>query len=146
MALPELNDLGYLPPGEHGATWKEVEGAFGWNFKRNNLLTGLHYTVKSLITFGVTEFYIDGSFVTSKVRPGDIEVIYFPPTTPIVQSWGIFDFSQHSVLKRQYGIDLWPYPSPQKTASGFISIKDFFSRDRDGELKGIVRLDLEDFE
>ncbi|MFE6091180.1 DUF6932 family protein [Streptomyces massasporeus] len=146
MTLPELTDLGYLPPGEHEATWKEVERAFGWNFKRKNLLTGLHYTVKSLMGFGVTEIYLDGSFVTSKVRPGDIEVVYMPPASPSTTSWGIFDFAQHNVLKRQYGIDLWPYPSPQPTASGKISIKEFFSFDRDGEPKGIVRLNLEDFE
>jgi hypothetical protein len=146
MALPELNDLGYLPPGEHEATWKEVEDAFGWNFKRKNLLTGLHYVVRSLIDFGVADFFIDGSFVTSKVRPRDIELVYVPPKAPRVSSWGIFDFSQHGTLKRQYGIDLWPYPSPQPTASGLISIKEFFCIDRDGEIKGIVRLDVENFE
>ncbi|MFF7521167.1 DUF6932 family protein [Streptomyces pseudovenezuelae] len=147
MALPELTDLGYLPPGEHEATWKEVEATFGWNFKRKNLLVGLHYTVKSLMELGVREIYVDGSFTTSKVRPGDIEVVYMPPTTSAAQPWGIFDFSQHHTLKRRYGIDLWPHPSPQEVAPGkFVSIKEFFSFDRDGAPKGIVRLNLEGFE
>ncbi|MGW2333976.1 DUF6932 family protein [Streptomyces sp. NPDC001685] len=146
MPLPPLNDLGYLPPGEHLAVWKEVEESFGGNFKRKNLLVGLHYTVKSLLEFGVVEIYIDGSFVTDKVRPGDIEVIYMPPKVSAVTDWGLFDFSQRKALKRQHGIDLWPYPSPQRTANGVITIKDFFSSDRDGQSKGIVRLDLEGFE
>ncbi|MFK0010497.1 DUF6932 family protein [Streptomyces sp. NPDC091027] len=146
MPLPQLNDLGYLPVGEHPATWKEIELTFGWNYKRKNLLIGLHYTVKSLVDFGVDEFHIDGSFVTEKPRPRDIEVVYMPPATRVGGSWGLFDFSQHETLKRQHGIDLWPYPSPQRTAKGTVTIKDFFSFDRNGMPKGIIRLDLEGFE
>ncbi|WP_405425215.1 DUF6932 family protein [Streptomyces erythrochromogenes] len=146
MPLPQLNDLGYLPPGEHSAQWKEIELTFGWNYKRKNLLVGLHYTVKSLVEFGVDEFYIDGSFVTEKPRPRDIEVIYMPLPAKPKQSWGLFDFSQHEALKRQHEIDLWPYPSPQRTSRGTVTIKDFFSFDRNDTPKGIIRLDLEGFE
>ncbi|MFJ9900166.1 DUF6932 family protein [Streptomyces sp. NPDC091280] len=146
MPLPSFNDHGYLPPGEHEATWEEVEKVLGWNFKRKDLLVGLHYVVKSLVEFGVTEFYLDGSFVTNKVRPGDVEVIYMPPKGVDTRQWGLFSFAQHDTLKKRYKIDLWPYPSPQPTSSGYVTIKEFFSSDLDDVPKGIVRLSLEGFE
>jgi hypothetical protein len=147
VPLPPFDEAGNLPIGEHMATWKEVEESLGWNFKRRNLLVGLHYTVKSLSNLGVTKFLLDGSFTTIKERPNDIEVVFVPPLNVDMSNWGIFSFAEHSNLKKIHGIDLWPYPSPQRTSSGAtITIVDFFLSDRDGNSKGIVQLDLEGFE
>ncbi|MFJ8626256.1 DUF6932 family protein [Kitasatospora sp. NPDC093550] len=145
LSLPSLNPSGLLPPGDHEASWNELDRAFGTNFKRKDLMVNLHHTVKSLVDLGVTEIYIDGSFVTAKERPRDVEVIYVPPSGADTSTWGLFSFGQHEMLKRMHKIDLWPYPSPQPTVTGWVTIKDFFSTDRDGTPKGIIRLNLEGF-
>jgi hypothetical protein len=114
LSLPSLNADGLLPPGEHEATWSDVEQTFGRSsFKRKDLFLRLHHTVKALVELGVVEIYLDGSFVTSKDRPRDVEVIYVAPAGVDTSTWGLFSFAQHETLKRMHKIDLWPYPSPQ---------------------------------
>jgi hypothetical protein len=146
VSLPEFSESGNLPAGEYECTWKELEASFGTSFKRKSLLQELHYVVNNLTSFGVETLYIDGSFVTSKDRPRDVEVVYMVPKGADNSQWGLFSPVQHDLLKRMRHIDLWPYPSPQRIRFRDMTILEFFSQDRDGSAKGIVLLNLEGYE
>ncbi|MBK6510280.1 MAG: hypothetical protein IPG06_13070 [Haliea sp.] len=75
VMIPTTTD-GYLPPGEHQATWAEVVARFGGSPKRDWLLTGLQRGITELHRAGCLSIYIDGSFVTDKPEPGDFDVAW----------------------------------------------------------------------
>jgi hypothetical protein len=147
MTIPPLDpDTGYLPEGEHEADWKEVLDRFGTTFKRKDLLMNLAHVLRGLRSLGVQIALLDGSFITGKQRPRDIEVVYFPPSGVDMRAFGEFSPANHDALKRQYKIDLWPYPSPQpgpNVMSKPITITEYFSTDREGAPKGLIRIKLE---
>lgn len=85
--------------------------------------------------------------MTSKERPTDADVIWFPPLNAnlltIETSWGLLAPSRRFDLKHQHMIDLLPWPSPQPKAGkpgGYETIVDYFSTDRSEIPKGMIRL------
>jgi hypothetical protein len=139
--LPDFEDAtGNLPGGRHDATLDEVRTRFGYNFRRREIIAGLEDVLHALKTHGVVDIWLDGSFVTSKMRPSDVDVVYSPvagddpsnwPDTELVSP----DRKRH--LKKYYRVDLWPYPSHQPSGK---TILEFFETDRNGKSKGIVHL------
>jgi hypothetical protein len=75
--IPSLVD-GRLPPGEWAATWAEVESVFGASAWRLHLLDGCRRVLVALKRAGCRRAWIDGSFVTGKVHPADIDGCYDP--------------------------------------------------------------------
>ena len=74
--LPILNKSGLLPTGIHLATWNELVEKFGFNEPRLKLLDGLKKGLNLLWKYECTEVCIDGSFVTNKPYPNDVDVCY----------------------------------------------------------------------
>ncbi|WP_406373514.1 hypothetical protein OG788_24835 [Streptomyces sp. NBC_00647] len=135
---------GYLPPGDHLKTWEQVCTEYGTSKARRTLLADLRVVLLALRKLGVETVWLDGSFSTGKIRPGDIDVIYAPPTNADVWNWGLLSPHNRIKLKARCKIDLWP-----STAHGVFvlgtpeqSIKSFMSTDRDGTPRGMLRLDL----
>ena len=79
MSIPELNFHGLLPPGIHDCTIEEVGQQFGrfqWSDCRPNLFKRLQEYVHELQQSQIAEALIlDGSFVTGKPNPNDIDII-----------------------------------------------------------------------
>jgi hypothetical protein len=75
MSIPAFSPHGLLPAGIHDATLDEVQEAFGAkNPRRAELFEKLTKFVDTAKRFGVfTALYVDGSFVTDKELPGDID-------------------------------------------------------------------------
>ena len=74
MPIPDFNAEGRLPAGIHRATLKEVKGRFGGGSdRRQYLLERLYAAAKNMIEAGVPHIWIDGSFVTDKTEPNDID-------------------------------------------------------------------------
>lgn len=80
----QFNDEGLLPPGEYPMTLEQLEQSIlvtgdehtdgAWDTKwRLKLVQNLRVLVKQLWDEGITEIYIDGSFATDKLHPGDID-------------------------------------------------------------------------
>lgn len=67
---------GYLPPGEHLATWDEVTERFSETEKRRELIKGLKAALDNLRAAGCKTAYIDGSFVTRKRNPNDFDACW----------------------------------------------------------------------
>jgi hypothetical protein len=77
VSIPDVDEAtGYLPPGIHEATLAELVDCFGWNSTRRELFAGLQKALSSLKHAGCRRVFVNGSFVTSKENPGDIDVCW----------------------------------------------------------------------
>ena len=74
--LPDFDERGFLPVGEHPATWEEVAQRFGGNPTRDRLLLGLERAIILLRQAGCPRIWLDGSFISSKPEPGDFDGCY----------------------------------------------------------------------
>jgi hypothetical protein len=79
MAIPDLDAEGLLPEGLHDCTLDEVEERFG-QFQRSDrrvrLVAELRKYCAELKDVGIARFIVvDGSFVTAKEEPGDIDIL-----------------------------------------------------------------------
>jgi hypothetical protein len=78
-----FDDEGRLPPGDHPLTLDELERSIlvtgeehaeGWDTKwRLELVQNLRVLVGQLWAEEIFEIYIDGSFATDKLHPGDVD-------------------------------------------------------------------------
>jgi hypothetical protein len=79
MPIPGFNDAGLLPLGVHDCTIGEVRqhlGSFQTTDRRPKLFDKLQALVREAWATGlVSEIIIDGSFVTAKPDPNDIDLI-----------------------------------------------------------------------
>jgi hypothetical protein len=141
--IPDFDaTTGNLPAGEHLATWPEMLERFGYTPWRRRLLDGMLAALWLLRAAGCERVYIDGSFVTTKERPGDFDACW--------DAQGVdFDLVDERLLTFNRG------RATQKAAffgEFFIAdaradphgtlFRDFFQTDRDGRRKGIVVIDL----
>ena len=74
--IPQFTDEGLLPPGVHETDLEELREKMGWSRKRQRLLEGLEEALELMAPCGVVRVYLDGSFVTDKDRPNDIDGCY----------------------------------------------------------------------
>jgi hypothetical protein len=79
MPIPELNEHGFLPEGIHEASLEEVRERFG-RFQRTDRrptpFTRLALFLAEVRASGLVEAVIvDGSFVSAKDEPSDIDLI-----------------------------------------------------------------------
>lgn len=70
-----FNDNGTLNPGIHKMTWKEFNNSFSFSPRRKELLVGLEKVLLILKEIDA-KVYIDGSFVTDKLEPGDWDACF----------------------------------------------------------------------
>ena len=84
MAIPSLDSEGFLPVGVHDCTWDDVKARFG-TFQHSDRRPSLWGRLQSLVKevraaeFGLW-LLIDGSFVTAKTEPNDIDLVLVLPT------------------------------------------------------------------
>ena len=144
MSIPPLDPVtGLLPPGEHEATWDEIEEQFGWNLRRRQLLDGLAEGLAIFAGAGCSRVWLNGSFVTDKDEPGDFDCVWsitgvdrntLQDTAP-----ELLDLTNHrSAQKARFGGEF--LPNVTEAASG-QQFADFFQTSRDGTAKGIVVID-----
>lgn len=80
-AIPAFRVDGYLPEGLHLATEAEVLFRFGAsNRKRRRLALRLRRWLQLSRDVGAIRFFVDGSFVTEKSMPDDVDAVVLLPT------------------------------------------------------------------
>ena len=139
--IPAPNALGELPPGIHTATLEEVEAVFAKTPRRRTLFDGLRRAVQNLKAAGVRRVFIDGSFVTTKANPNDVdgcwewsEDVNLDLLDPV-----FLDFSrQRQAMKEKYSLDF--FLANWVEAESGLTFLDFFQLNRSDEPKGIVML------
>jgi hypothetical protein len=135
MAIPPFDEsTGLLPPGDHEATLIEIEGRLCWNYRRKEIYRGLEYVAGELVSHHVDKIWVDGSFVTRKERPGDVDVAYEVPEGGDPEGWGWLSPQRRGDLKKIHRVHLFPdWP-------GQPQLNRWFCSDKDGNDKGIIRL------
>jgi len=141
LMVPGFVD-GVLPRGEWSASWAEVESAFGSTDWRVHLLAGCRRALLSLKAAGCRRAWIDGSFVTAKAHPGDIDGSYDPTGVDrALLHPALLDLSPgRPAQKAEFGCEF--FPNIVEAGSGRYFVE-FFQQDRDGRPKGVIVIDLE---
>ncbi len=147
MTIPSLETSGELPPGVHVATLQETESMFGSaNEKRQLLMTGLKKAIELLKKGSVSKIFIDGSFVSDKEEPNDIDGCWSVEGANLdnldPRFWD-FDDEEDFQLKRkrlkdEFGIDFF-IAEIIEGGSG-KPFPEFFQTNRDGDPKGILEV------
>lgn len=141
--IPEFDSRGLLPKGVYRANWQEIVKRFGGNRRRRQLLRGLKEALDLLGEAGCHRVYIDGSFVTAKKLPNDIDVCWDIDGVDALSLDSIFfDFADGRAAQRvRFGAEFFPAQAPQRLKT-FL---EFFQVDKEtGEPKGIIELLLDD--
>lgn len=144
--IPEFDDSGNLPLGEHIANWAELEVRYGTSGHRRKLLKGLKEALLILKSHGCTTVYIDGSFVTSKSTPQDFDVCWDLTGVDLIalklNAPILFQFANgRAAQKAKFGGEL--FPAQAAAGPSGVLFLDFFKSDKTtGLLKGIVKLNL----
>ena len=144
VVIPSFDERGNLPPGTYAATWDEIVERYATNERREQMLIGLRAAIESLRAAGCSRVYLDGSFVTDKVVPGDFDACWEERgVDPDLLDPVLLDFSdRRAAQKAKYGGEL--FPAEVAAEPGGTRFLDYFQRDRPtGKPKGIVAIDLE---
>jgi len=76
MLIPSLQEDGLLPPGLYMADMGEIAERFGRGTpQRRELFERLRMFVELARPCGALRMFVDGSFVTAKPEPGDVDVV-----------------------------------------------------------------------
>lgn len=74
--IPPFDEHGYLPPGIHPATLDEIEARFGNESElRRVQVESLRWMVSLAWCAGVNRIVVNGSFVTDKWEPNDVDCV-----------------------------------------------------------------------
>lgn len=142
VAIPAFDDTGQLPPGTHAARWDEVVARYGGDERRRALLDGLERLLALLAAVGCRRVWLNGSFVSSKVAPGDFDL-----------AWDLGGVDLEALRRRDLALDpLVPgrmtqlrryggecFAVSEPVTSGVVAT---FRHDRLGREKGIVLIAL----
>ncbi|MGH9769088.1 MAG: DUF6932 family protein [Blastocatellia bacterium] len=147
MPIPDLNEDGLLPEGIHDCTLDEIGARFGRfqvTERRIQLFGKLRALVDEERQAGLAvELIVDGSFVTDKPEPGDIDlVIVLPADYNREGEFAPFRYNAISKvsIRRRYGFDV--FVTREGTSDYFGQIA-FFQRVKESELqKGVLRIKL----
>ena len=135
--IPEFDERGYLPPGVHVATLDEVRQRFGNNVRRNELLSNFNVLLEVIRRVGASRLFLDGSFVTDKEIPGDIDAILVIPDDLNTAS------PEAGVLYEadiRFSVDL--FIVRERNTNWLLRWLEFFGHDRNDEPKGLVEVTL----
>jgi len=133
--LLQFDDFGYITPYEvHNLTLEDFERIFVIDSARERLFGRLLDLVSDVKGLGATEFYlwVDGSFVTKKRVPRDIDVVVFFRESDIEN---MIDFLVPILSNYENDLDIF-----FTTEQDEWSWKEFFNTDRGYRLKGFVQL------
>jgi len=125
MPIPQLQS-DYLPQGVHECTIDELRKSFFClNDRRKTLLNNLEKYISILHQYGLTGWIIlDGSFVTVKENPGDIDIIlvisenqHYSVSSPVTQ----FDLTmlRKDYVKKNFELHLFVGFTDAKSTNGF---------------------------
>lgn len=137
--IPSLSVRGELPPGIHAATLDEIEAVFATTFRWRTLFGGLRRAIQNLKAVGVRRIFIDGSFVTTKAEPNDIDGCWeWHDEVDLDRLDPVFlHFSrQRQAMQGKYGVDFC-IANWVEAGSGLTFLA-FFQHNRSDESKGIV--------
>ena len=142
MGIPAFGPDGRLPPGEHLATWDDLEKRLRFSTRRRDLVRGLLRGLLDLRGAGCRRVFVDGSFATATRNPNDIDVAWDPTgVDPALLDPTFFQFdNRRAAQKAKWGCEF--FPSIAAAAPGGITYVEFFKSVHDPPEKGILVVEL----
>jgi hypothetical protein len=138
--IPDFNKHGNLPAGIYKESIDDIEKRFGLNSKKRiSLFKNFHNFLKLIIPFktNIKQFILDGSFVTAKENPGDIDcIILIKNNTRFTPE--IVDKLVNA--KKLYNIHLFIHE--ERNIKKYNDLLAFFSRNRNLKPKGVIEVIL----
>lgn len=144
-----FNQFGNLFPSNTPihCTFENLLESFAWNEHRRLLLVELNFfisEVKELLSAD-TKIWLDGSFVTNKVLPNDIDLVLFVNTSAYQENYNIFKQIRSKYLNIDaYFVEIFP-EGHKKYQHGELDKLEFlhlFSKDRKRRNKGFIELKI----
>jgi hypothetical protein len=148
VPIPEFNTHGCLPGGLHDCTLDELRSRFGVfqeSDRRPRLFAQLEALVQACASAGLFEaLIVDGSFVTAKPTPNDIDLIaVLRPGHDFERDLPMSEYAlvSRALLRRRFGFDVVVVERDSALQATYL---EFFSlvRERPGLKKGLLRLRL----
>lgn len=148
MPIPELNSEGLLPKGLFDCELSEMRvrfGAFSGSDRRPKLFARLEELLRVMRICGLFEdLIIDGSFVTAKEQPNDVDLIaVLRPGHNFERDLPMSEYAlvSRSLLRRRFGFDV---VVAERDSELYRTYVEFFSRVREapGLRKGLLRVRL----
>lgn len=141
--IPEFRADGYLPEGLHLCTEAECTFRFGTSSSRRRRLTLiLRRWLELARAVKAKRFFVDGSFVTSKAKPNDVDAVVWIPHNfgELVAADNIAAVEMENMLLTRQPEELFA----AEDGRDWDEWIEFFSRTReaDGRRKGLVELEL----
>jgi len=141
MAIPGFREDGYLPVGLHKATEIEVAERFAKSSAlRMKLMAQLSRWLDLGRKVGVKRFLVDGSFVTAKSDPQDVDcVCWLPKDFEQQYEWGKYEaFRLREDIYRGEPKEIYPVFDDHQW-NDWVA---FFGRTRevDGRRKGLIEV------
>jgi uncharacterized protein DUF6932 len=140
MPIPAFRPDGCLPEGLHEASEEEVAARFGQSTSRREYLLGrLHRWLELARAVGARRFFINGSFVTDKAEPGDVDAVVWLPD----------DWNAQLGAGEPAAIQLWEMIKSRQPEEVFAAVDasewaewlDFFSSLRNStRRKGVIEI------
>lgn len=141
MTIPSFNKSGELVAGEHQVTLNEIEKALGLSSeRRKNLMRGLRNAVSNLKKAGVKTIWVDGSFVTDKSEPNDIDGCWEYTNSVDHKALDKVFLESREKMKKKYGLDF--FISNIIEGRSNLPFPKFFQVNREGKAKGILVVKL----
>ncbi len=139
MSIPPLQKTGTLPPGLHRAPPDEIVAGFcGGTPTRAALERPLRELISIAKEIESPGLYFNGSFVTGKEHPGDIDAI-------IVLPEGFDTASDHAkrirALHREHTLDIERVSDSDAEELNYL-LTEFFGHDRNGHPRGLLEVAL----
>ncbi len=77
--LPAFDEFGNLPPGIHACSVAELVARFGnGSQERQAQIKELLHFIEAATAAGVRRLMVNGSFVTAKLSPNDVDIVILP--------------------------------------------------------------------
>jgi hypothetical protein len=131
--LPELNEIGYLPPGLHEATIEEIVQRFGvGSDERVAEGQSLQWLIPMCRRAGVVRLIIGGSFVTELLEPKDVDCVLVPGKS--------FAADSDATFALQVGLPYLSFQFVESEADLSFYVYDLYASDREGRSKGLIEV------
>jgi len=132
--IPPFEKNGYLPPGIHSASIEEVVERFGTGSEqREAQAQSLLWLIPICRRAGVTKVLINGSFVTDRLEPNDVDCVLLEGSSYRRNSLAAEDLRQGLPF-----LEIKTVEAEEYTFFGDI----LFSSDRDMMMKGLIEVEL----
>lgn len=148
MPIPEFDQRGMLPVGVYECSLAEMAARFGWNLHRQRLLRSFgDFLVHEIRNAGFPEpLYVNGSFVTDKDKPEDVDVVLDLRSASEDRKWRglILMEKERKRFREQYDVDFWVNLPGQNNLADFFQYVGIKSAKFKGlahtDRKGILRI------